>query len=210
MKAQSWAELILANMQFLGEDFRPNELAYLALTSKIELPIRDRLAFRLCQRLLESGDLAVAREWKNHDLAVVTNGSEARLLLEAKAMYSFDLFTSSGSKFVRACSDDRRKLLGASASSPTPPTLLTLALVTHPHRADAIPPHWCGVVKYFAGIRRFSGRSLSDVKQEILRQFRPPDFPPFALGKIDGGVAFGTEVSVVYALFGPHNGAHSV
>lgn len=121
MTAQStWAELIAANMQFLGKDFRSNELAYLALTSKIEFPIRDRLAFRLCQRLLESSDLAVAREWKKYDLAVVTDGSEARLLLEAKAMYSFDLFTRSGSKFVRACSKDRKKLLEVGAISPTP------------------------------------------------------------------------------------------
>ena len=207
MTAVPWAELVAENMRTLIEDFRPDELAYLALTSKIELPIRDRLAFRLRQRLLESNDLALAREWKKFDLAVVTDASEVRLLLEAKAMYSFDLFSSSISKFVRECSRDLRKLREAGANSPTSPTLLTLALVTHPHCPGAIPLHWKGVVKYFAGVRRSATRSISDVTQEISRHFRPPDFPLFASGKIDAGLAFGTEVSVVYALFGPHNGS---
>ena len=212
MTAHSWAELVAANLRTLGDDFRPNELAYLALTSKIEFPIRDRLAFRLRQRIAETSNLAVAREWKRKrfDLAVVTDRSEAQLLLEAKAMYSFDLFTSSINKFVLACSDDQRKLQEYCAKSQTSPTLLTLALVTHPHRPEAIPLYWDGVVKYFEGIRRISDKSISDVKRAIRQHFQLPDFPLLASGEIDGGFAFGTEVSVVYALFGPHDAARGM
>ena len=211
MTAHSWAELVAANLRTLGDDFRPNELAYLALTSKIEFLIRDRLAFRrLRQRIAETSNLAVAREWKRFDLAVVTDRSEAQLLLEAKAMYSFNLFTSSINKFVRACSKDQRKLQKHDAKSQTSPTLLTLALVTHPHRPEAIPLNWGGVVKYFDDIRHFPDKSISDVKRAIRQHFQLPDFPLFASGEIEGGFAFGTEVSVVYALFGLHDAARGV
>ena len=218
MTAHNWVELVAKNVQALGEDFRPNELAYLALTSKVELPIRDRLAFRIRQQIRGTTELAVAREWmgtgtkrERFDLAVVTDGSEARLLLEAKAMYSFDLFTSYGRKrFVRYCSNDLRKLQEAGANSPTTPTLLTLVLATHPHHPEAIPLHWSGVVKYFNQVQRFPDRPVSDVTQEILQHFGPPNFPLIVSGEIHGGLAFGTEVSVVYALSGPHNVARSV
>ena len=217
MTAHSWAELVAANLRTLGDDFRPNELAYLALTSKIEFPIRDRLAFRLRQRIAETSNLAVAREWKRKDWkrkwfdqAVVTDRSEAQLLLEAKAMYSFNLFTNSISTFVCACSNDQRKLQKYGAKSQTSPTLLTLALVTHPHRPEAIPLNWDGVVKYFDDIRHIPDKSISDVKRAIRQHLQLPDFPLLASGEIEGGFAFGTEVSVVYALFGPHDAARGV
>lgn len=212
MTPQSWAELVAQNLQALGEDFRPNELAYLALTSKVEATIRDRLAYRLHQHLAEKrSHLAVAREWqvfnrKRFDLAVVTDTSRPRLLLEAKAMYSFDLYTSAiTNKFVPYCSKDRKKLLQASTGVQPSPALLTLVLVTHPHHPEAITHHWEGIVKYLPDIKRIAGKSTSDVAREIRRHFRPPDFAPFAFGEIDGGFNFGTALTVVYALFGPHS-----
>lgn len=68
-----------------------DELAFLALTSKIELPIRDRLAYTLFRRLPE---LLVTREWRPVDLAVLSpDGKTPVLLLEAKALYTFNFVT---------------------------------------------------------------------------------------------------------------------
>ena len=55
--------------------FRPNEIAYLALTSKPELAVRDRLAFHLYQKLKQDGSL-VSREYhiggrKHADIAIL-------------------------------------------------------------------------------------------------------------------------------------------
>ncbi len=70
--------------------FGADELAFLALTSKVELPVRDRLAYALFERL---PDRLVAREWKRVDLAVLARRPTPFpvMLLEAKALYTFDL-----------------------------------------------------------------------------------------------------------------------
>ena len=183
--------------------FEPEELAYLALTSKVEGPLRDRLAFRLRQRLDRESGLAVAREWKRFDLAVVTEAGEAQLLLEAKAMVSFDLWENPR-KFQGYCASDREKMLEAASRAESWPTLLTLAFVAHPHRPHDIPKHWDGVVKYLGRMRRHAEKSMDDAEAEILRVFPAPAFPPIASGRIHGGCAFGTVVSVLYGLFGPY------
>jgi len=66
----------------------PNELAFLAMTSKLEFPFRDRLAYALA--LAMPNDERIAREWNRCDLAWLS-GSAPRLLVELKACYSFDL-----------------------------------------------------------------------------------------------------------------------
>ena len=76
-------------LEAAAASFAPGELAYLALTSKIERPLQDRLAWLLHTRL---PDLVVSREWRATDIAILSAGAESPLvLLEAKAMYSFDV-----------------------------------------------------------------------------------------------------------------------
>ena len=66
--------------------FEPGELSYLALTSKAEHVVRDRLAWVLSRR-----GLRVAREWRNRvDLAVLDDEGEPLSALEAKATYTHD------------------------------------------------------------------------------------------------------------------------
>ena len=72
--------------------FGKNELAYLALTSKIENPIRDKIAVYLNNKLYEK-DILIAREWKRTDIAAIKNGV-AVSLIEIKAMYTFDAIRS--------------------------------------------------------------------------------------------------------------------
>lgn len=72
----------------LSYDFADDELAYLALTSRAGLPVRDRVAWRLQQELGQ--DYVVAREWRRADVAVLV-GEAPVLQVEARAMHAFDL-----------------------------------------------------------------------------------------------------------------------
>jgi hypothetical protein len=76
-------------LEAAAASFAPGELAYLALTSKVERPLQDRLAW-----LLHTGlpGLVVSREWRVTDTVILSAGAQSPLvLLEAKAMYPFDV-----------------------------------------------------------------------------------------------------------------------
>jgi hypothetical protein len=68
--------------------FESDELAYLALTSKPELQVRDRLAWRLHQEL--SPRLLVVGEWRRCDLAIL-DGEAPIACLEFKAAHTGDV-----------------------------------------------------------------------------------------------------------------------
>lgn len=70
--------------------FALNELAHLALTSKAEGPIRDRLAFALRSQLAGDG-LVVAREWRRIDIAVL-RGVHLVAVVELEMMHTFGAF----------------------------------------------------------------------------------------------------------------------
>ena len=70
------------------------ELAYLAVTSKVEFPVRDRFAWELHRRI-EDPSLLVAREWKRADMAVVREG-DAIVVIESTALYAFDILREPG------------------------------------------------------------------------------------------------------------------
>ncbi len=72
----------------IGKRFGKDELAYFALTSKPELLLRDRLASRLNRQLYSEG-YKILREWKRTDLAILKD-RKPKILLEFKAMYTFD------------------------------------------------------------------------------------------------------------------------
>ena len=85
-----WVSRVGDALKHLDEEFVENELAYLALTSKVEKPIVDRLAFRLHRdygddRVAVAREFTVRKEIQRVDLAVVVEKTP-HLLLEAKAM----------------------------------------------------------------------------------------------------------------------------
>lgn len=82
-------ESIISN---ISSKFQDNELAYLALTSKIELPLRDRIAFELHKKYSDTH--LICREWKSKenkssnriDIAIVDKRNLKPLcLIELKA-----------------------------------------------------------------------------------------------------------------------------
>ena len=139
-------DTIARTLENVAESFAPNELAYLALTSKIEHPIRDRLAWAMHTELWP--EYLSAREWRRTDLAVLDRQASPVVLLEAKAMYSFDGCTEAGfSQYLGYLRSDRAK---ASTLAEPETTVLLLLLATHPE--GAIDARLNGVVKYRSGI----------------------------------------------------------
>lgn len=193
---------VKAELDRVGQDFATDELAYLALTSKVELPIRDRLAFRLFLAFKSTPDLCVAREWKRFDLAILDVGKPS-VILEAKAMYSFDMFTSKA-EAQYPCAIHKDVLNFHEYTERTQlsihPQLVTLLLATHPYS----PPSRSldGIVKYNAQVHSCAPPSVEALLDRVESFFS--DHPRLQLGEIAAGRAFGVDVSVFYWLFGPY------
>lgn len=74
----------------IGSAFEPDELAYLALTIKVENQIRNRLAWRLHQRFSPQG-LIAARDWVRGDLAIMDSGARPLTTIQAGAVHESDV-----------------------------------------------------------------------------------------------------------------------
>lgn len=194
-------EVLKEELKGLSASFIPGELAYLALTSKVEFPIRDRLAFRLHTRLGDSAS-QVAREWHRTDLAVLSLGVPT-LLLEVKAMYSFDAVDGAVGlrHFRRQVLKDRDKSLRPEAKSAE---VYALLLVTHPkgHCGEELD----ALVKYRTGIERAAKQGIERVREGAAAAISKA-FEDFRLvttnGSLEAGTAFGVPVDIDYHLFGP-------
>lgn len=186
--------------------FKPNQLAYLALTSKPEFVIRDQLAWRLHSYL--GTDALVAREWQakgkgafHSDLAVLPpNGGNPILLLELKAMYTFDAIKKNREQFPRYVENDITKSWAFAGPSTD---IYGLLLVVHPHsELPALEP-----VKFRAGanaaFRRHGAEDLKQQAQTYLNERLPEIGDIAAKGIVPAGEAFGVRVELLYWLIGP-------
>ena len=97
---------VVGALRTIQGNFASDELAFLALTSKIELPFRDRLAFAMA---VAAGAKRgrVAREYRRTDIALLEDG-RASALVEIKACYSFDLIDQAH-RFVSYVTADLEK-----------------------------------------------------------------------------------------------------
>lgn len=183
--------------------FAPNELAYLALTSKAELPLRDRLAWSLHTTLWP--EYIVAREWRRTDLAVLHRGPPAEpvMLLEAKAMYSFNGCTEGGrAKYQAYLRSDHAKALQLAGPNTS---VFLLLLATH---AEGSPdPSLREIIKYSSGIvgaaRRHAGthgvrticsNRMTPIMEALGRTIR---------GSLPAGQSFDLDVTIDYWLVQP-------
>jgi hypothetical protein len=156
-------DVLLQALEDAGRSFECGELAYLAVTSKVEFPVRDRLAWELHQKL-EDPSLLVAREWKRADVAVVREG-DAVVLIEGTALYAFDVLREPGlHKYLAKVTGDLAK---AATLAPHADTY-ALVLCTHVLGEIARPlRRW--IVKYSSGIIG-AAESHGQAGQEAARQ----------------------------------------
>lgn len=140
------APLLLAVLSELDQTFHPDELAYLAATSKVEGPIRDRIAYRL--HLQVPPDLLVHREWKDRnsrwaDIAVTDGQNRPILLLEIKA-HSAPTFESGYSDLIRK---DLLKLREAAEDNTE---LYLIFLFNHVYNPEVIDTMYQHALKYYS------------------------------------------------------------
>lgn len=200
MENQMWIDRISKTMKKIDKEFYNNELAYLALTSKVERPIVDKLAFCLHRNYAE---FDVAREWtkpneiQRVDLAVLAHNSP-RLLLEAKAMYGFDMFSSVSNKRKYRCrvKKDVKKLMNFRPNYVVERTAMILLTDTN----CCINDKFSQVVKYLGKLK---GPAISFDKLKCAVENNFEHLPVYSNGSISAGKAFCVDVTVHYWLFGP-------
>ena len=199
MMNSSWSQRVADTMESLGQEFSQDELAYLALTSKVELPIRDRLAYSLHWRFGNGDSILVSREWKKVDLAIIVD-QRPSLLLEAKAMYILNIWDGYRDKLLNGVRKDLMDLKNKYPNDNIEKMLLVLATDCNGFPGENMDD----AVKYAYAIRRYN--RVNRGENEIYRAAREMfgEFEHFSSGRITGGRAFGMEASVYYWLFGPY------
>ena len=199
---QAIAVALAGTLSKISEAFEQDELAYLAVTSKAELPIRDRFAWRLQLALGET--YVVSREWRRADIAVLRGGVPL-VQVEAKALYAFDVLSDrSRTRFIEKLAADGIKMAALVPNG----TAFLLALITHID--GSIEPHLRRhVVKYSSGIRgavagkggdaaRVRSTARTGWEAELDRMQAP-----WQRFEIDGGRHWGMHVDVDAYLVGP-------
>lgn len=128
------------------EAFAPNELAYLSLTSKNELAVRDRLAYRI---FATNPNLVTSREYDKVDLAVFDDTDPLNMthMIELKSWYTFDLYNQMG-KVVQATNDDFAKEKNVKMRAEKHRDAKPYAIIIATHPKHAIDRKYAGVVKY--------------------------------------------------------------
>ncbi|MDY0090630.1 MAG: hypothetical protein RBR78_09720 [Flavobacteriaceae bacterium] len=184
----------------VGILFQREEIAYLGLTSKIEIQLRDKLALALHNEFKDQ--FIVTREWKKCDLAILNKHTlEPILLLELKNCYSCDLIKNSTLKEYEL---EIKKDLNKSETLSTKNTLFySILFVTKPR--TIIPDEYLKVIKYSKAINTALKKWESWETIEILGEanFRNL-FDIIYEGNIKKDTSFGIECAFYYFIVKNH------
>lgn len=186
---------IIAALDALKDEFRPGELAYLALTSKPESVIRDHLAYRLHGTLFPG--CLVSREYDRVDIAIL-RGRKPSACLQLKTWSLFTFIDNSAEHFKQV-KEDMEKCRN---KCPECPAIYSLVIATHIE--NLVDESFCGAVAYWNGWRRaFSkfttAKSIESAARRMVNQ-ELRHWRQVHDGRIPGGEAFGTDVSLLYWL----------
>jgi hypothetical protein len=188
-------QTLIADLKKVTDHYNQNELAYLALTSKIELPVRDKWAFLLHESLWP--EFVVTKEWRRTDIAVLQNVIP-ECLIELKAMYSFDALNGrSLEEYIQKMNADEKK---AQETSSNNATIYTVLLATHPkslvpeNLKTAIAYSWYinGAFKRYLTQENILTICQKNVDEKLINK------NVVARGALHGGEAFGISTDVLY------------
>ena len=188
------------SFRFVPNVFKPDMLAYLALTSKCERELCGALAWGL-QRFYERNPphQLVSREWsypgsrKACDIAILSEDGSPNVLIEAKAAYTFDLM-GSGRFPAESILPDIARLREFKFDGER----YVLVFFTHPKRKPY--RKFRPIVKYYDDL---SDRARTDDLEQGFDRFHAAigNLPILDEGRIPAGNAFGVRVDVLYWLF---------
>jgi hypothetical protein len=155
-----WAAVLAEELGRLPSRFTARQFAYLAATRKVEDPVRDALASNLYDRLEPAG-LRVARELspRRRDLAVLDAAAEPVLLLEAKALYGYDVCDPDGRNdyLLGPTASHRADVAKMATEIRTGVACFLLSVITHP--LAVIPSNLVRVLKYALPGRGYRGHN---------------------------------------------------
>lgn len=201
----SFTQSLIESLDEIESAFQADELAYLALTQKVEHAIRDKFAFKLHKKMsTESPELLVCREWLRSDLAILRNDKPA-LILEAKAVYSFDIVKKGAQhSFPEMVSADLEKAAAWAPFAPPDAPLETFALViaTHPHTAPGAQYHQA--VKYYGGVSRYAIETNNYETVCAVMNQKMAHVKQLHCCQVAAGNAFGVQVSIFLWLYKPN------
>ncbi|MBW4862695.1 MAG: hypothetical protein KZY55_08130 [Paeniclostridium sp.] len=195
MKIEDLLRVIQESRDLFGE----NELAYLSLTSKNELVIRDRIAYKLH---LDLKDSIVAREYSvkgmnsRIDLAILEN-DDIKDIIELKSMYTFDAVDGLG-KFIDSVNRDFNKNSGLKSN-----TTNQFAIIIGTHPRDIPNEKYKHFVKYYSSIKRYmkkinNNRVLIDKMDNKVRNAFERDKYNVKNIIMYAGNAFGVDVDICF------------
>lgn len=180
----------------------------MALTSKIENPIRDEVAFHLYDKY--DNNYIISREWANkqrkggsrRDIAILDTKNNPVLFFEFKNCYSFDLMLKGKIlRYIRDIKDDFEK---AKKSGNGKTKIYEVLIVIHPK--TVIDDNFERVIKYNNQINR----ALKKNEEDKITKIGNKNFRKYANQNnlnindsgsiIDDGKAFGVKCSIYYFI----------
>lgn len=188
------------SIEQLPNCFDENELAYFALTSKVEQPIRDKLAFHLFNKL--KLNQTILREWKRVDIAALSDNGEAEALIELTATQTCDLALKPelAYKLLEKVASEEAKLKKFCSNTTK---CFTVLLATHIH--NSIPDCYTKFVKYHDSIARafdkiyYPEKMKSMAQNAIAKAFIKREL--LSNGEIFAGNVLETNVSILYWVY---------
>jgi hypothetical protein len=193
-----------------SESFVKDELAFLALTSKVERPFLDRVAFQL-HRGMESSGTVVAREYPvfvgvRADIAILRAGDLIGAI-EGKAMYTADCLTGRGlgPEYPKRMHADLQRYATTQNDGLQ---VFTLLVATNP--GTQVPESLQSIIKYSRLVNRgFQIHSSALELERIAGEYLEAQISAqvtIANGKLDAGKAFEIPVALLWWLYGPFSG----
>jgi len=186
---------------FFNQVYLIDSLAYLGLSTKVENPFRDQLAFFLHQKY--SGSI-VSREYSNGnnlrvDLAILNESTKSKEFIEFKACYAFDLINGSNDLYKRQISSDNNKY---KLEENTNVTFILLSI-----RTDKCPEKkYDSIVKYLYSMRpaykKYSADEQRVISIDNVRKWFSDDcsLKLMAFDTKNLGEAFGVQVYLDYFI----------
>ena len=140
----------------------------------------------------------VSREWNHVDIAVLDATGSPACLIEAKAMYAFDAFTGLAATLALTTADEVKARCHAG------PMTAVYSLLLATHIGGLIEERYTKPVKYSSDInravRRLGDEAAVRTQAKSLVDTAMVDRRLITSGTIDGGRAFGLQISVLYWL----------
>jgi hypothetical protein len=205
MEAKSEYESIIADViQNIGKEYDENELAYLCLTSKVENPLRDKIAFQLHKQLGENK--LVCREWTNKgvqknksDIAILDFDDNVECIIEFKAHSSIQGIN----EWLNEMEEDISKAKEVSLKN------TAIFFVLFVNNLEGMPEgnHFEHSVKYHGNLQRGIKKSSKEVadkwKQTVSAKGKLNYKPPVEI-EISAGEYYLAKTAITCFIHGPY------